>query len=236
MENTLGQDEASPRLFFKKVVTTRLNGVERSLDMSITDASSEPENTYTKTNAIDGSPFTKYTADTRQLTGVYLATARIGIDNPGTYVFRFAFTDTDTGEPVNIPMAPLTFYDIDGAGEVVATCDATSLIGIDTALTEETSNGCYVHSAKGREVNLPRNFESLSGPQKAQSITYVYTDKQYWDVQFHLAADSPARYFIFKSSTVLACDEGGHGLEKPNMPDDGSGDSPKPKKEKKADA
>jgi hypothetical protein len=221
-ENTLGTNVANPRLFFKNVATTIKNGVEKSLDLTITDASKQGmyANGYATTNVIDGSPFSTYVPDSRELTGVYLATARIGIDDPGTYVFRFTITDSDTGTVVKVPMVPLTFYDIDGVGETVATCDATSLIELDSALEAKDGNGCFVHAAKGKEVNLPQNFEDLSSPQKRSSITHVYTDKAYWDVQFHLSGDSPARYFIFKSSTVLACDD---GSDNDDSNDDGGG-------------
>jgi len=154
-----------------------------------------------------GQAFSKYNRDTRNNTGSYLGTARIGIDAPGSYVFKFVLTDSVTGDPTPLPLFPLVFYDLDGKGEAVGTCDASSVIGFGSKLSAKEIQGlgtrCYTHSSTGREVNLPSDFEDLSAPQKMASVTYVFTKKAHWYIQVRL--DVPERFFIFKSSNVIAC-------------------------------
>lgn len=186
----------------------------RKLDLTIIDASQKPRYVQNRDKNFVADPWnqksralTKYERDHKNYTGTYLSTVRIEIDKPGSYVFRMTLTDSDTGELAPLPLFPLTFYDIDGPGEAVATCDATRVITLDSKLHDKNEHGCFVHSAQGREVNLPKDFEDLTKTQAAQSITYVYTNRAEWDVQIHLSPKTPQRYFLMKSSKVLACSQ-----------------------------
>jgi hypothetical protein len=214
--NTLGQDVENPRLVYKDVVelsrmlSDKIEWANRKFDLTITDASQKPRYTENPEENIvtalhDGKGFQKYKADSRGLTGSYRGTIRIGIDEPGSYVFRLTLTDSETGELASLPLFPLTFYDVDGTGEIVSTCDAARVISVNSKLEEKEGHGCFVHHAQGREVNLPRDFEDLTWPQKSQSVTYVYANKAEFDIQLHLEEQDPRRYFIMKSSNVLAC-------------------------------
>jgi hypothetical protein len=216
-ENTLGDDSVdSPRLYFKDVVVlskmldNKDEWKDRKFDLIVEDASQKPKYVNNPEKNIvsalwDEKGLTKYVKDKRNYTGAYLGTVRIGIDNAGSYVFRFTVVDSETGKPTALPLFPFTFYDVDGEGEIVSTCDAVKVISVNSKLEEKGENGCYIHHAQGREVNLPTDFEDLTKTQKAQSVTYVYANKESWDIQLHLEPSTPQRYFVMKSSNVLAC-------------------------------
>jgi hypothetical protein len=215
--NTLGLDVESPKLHFKDVVvlSTMLKDRDefksRKWDLIVEDASQKPKyvNNPEKNlvsdiyNSYGG--LNKYVRDKRNYTGSYMGTVRIGIDDAGSYVFRMTLVDSQTGEPSPLPLFPLTFYDVDGEGEIVSTCDAAQVVSINSKLEEEAEGGCFAHRSKGGEVNLPKDFEDLSLNQAKQSVTYVYSNKASFDIQLHLDPSTPQRYFVMKSSKVLAC-------------------------------
>jgi hypothetical protein len=227
--NTLGQDVENPRMVYKDVIAlsnmlkNKPAWANRKIDLTITDASQKPRYTNNPGKNVMANPFRdepviakKYVRDERNYTGTYLETIRINFDEGGSYVFRMTLTDSETGELAPVPLFPLTFYDIDGPGEAIGTCDALRVInGGDRLADVKAERGCFVHKSskkegQGREVNLPKDFEQLTNPQKEHSITYVYANKAEWDVQIHLCEDhSPQRYFVMKSSKVLACSDGG---------------------------
>jgi len=197
VENTLG-DNLAGRLLFKNVVTY----MGHAVDMSVTDASNDLQY-LGKTHSTN---FETYTSDNREYTGVYKDAARIAVDRPGDYAFKFAFTDSETGAPVELPMFPLTIFDIDGVGEKIRACHVAGVIGYkDSALKERYFEGCYTHFSKGKEVNLPKDFEVLTHNQKKQSITYVYKDRSEFFIEV-LLEKSKNRYVVFKGSKILACD------------------------------
>lgn len=216
--NTLGMDVESPKLHFKDVVVLseslkkKDEYKERKWDLIVEDASQKPryvnnpeKNLVSELYNAQGG-LKKYVRDERNFTGTYSGTIRIGLDNPGSYVFRITLVDSETGEPSPLPLFPLTFYDVDGEGEIVSTCDAAQVISLNSKLEEESEDGgCFAHRAKGREVNLPTNFEDLTKTQASQSVTYVYSNKASFDIQLHMEPNTPQRYFIMKSSNVLAC-------------------------------
>lgn len=216
-ENTLGDDSVDkPRLYFEDVVvlskmlSDKDEWKDRKFDLIVEDASQKPRYVNNPEKNIvsaiwEENGLTKYEKDSRNYTGTYLGTVRIGIDNAGSYVFRFTVVDSETGQPTALPLFPLTFYDVDGEGEIVSTCDAVRVISVNSKLEERGENGCYIHHAQGREVNLPKDFEDLTITQKSQSVTYVYANKASWDIQLHLEPSTPQRYFVMKSSNVLAC-------------------------------
>jgi len=216
-ENTLGMDVDKPKLHFTDVVVLsemlkdRDDYKYRKWDLIVEDASGKPRyvNNPEKNLVSDiyesYGGLNAYIRDTRNYTGSYLGTVRIGIDDAGSYVFRMTLVDSETGEPSPLPLFPLTFYDVDGEGEIVSTCDAAQVVSLNSRLDEEAENGCYAHRSNGGEVNLPRDFEDLSLPQARSSVTYVYANTASFDVQLHLDPKTPQRYFVMKSSKVLAC-------------------------------
>jgi hypothetical protein len=215
-ENTLGEDVERGRLLFKDVVELSKMLIDkeewkgRKFDLIVEDASQKPKYVNNPEKNVvsaiwEEKGLTKYVKDKRNFTGTYLGTVRIGVDNPGSYVFRFTLVDSETGQPTALPLFPLTFYDVDGQGEIVSTCDAARVISVNSKLEETVGNGCFVHHSQGREVNLPKNFEQLTLTQKSQSVTYVYANKASFDLQLHLEPSTPQRYFVMKSSNVLAC-------------------------------
>jgi hypothetical protein len=198
----------------------------RKFDLTITDASQKPRYTNNPDKNVMANPFggsepaiaKKYVRDSRNYTGTYLETIRIDFDQGGSYVFRMTLTDSETGELAPVPLFPLTFYDIDGPGEAIGTCDALRVVQVGSRLSK-VENGCFVYKSSiqkgdgswvGREVNLPKDFEQLTNPQKEHALTYVYANKAEWDVQLHLDEEyAPQRYVVMKSSNTLACSEGG---------------------------
>merc|ERR1712216_602148 len=183
VENTLGEGGGG-RLLFKNVAEHQ----GASLDLSVTDASGEAR--------YEGDGFSTYLPDDREYTGVYRDAVRIAIDNDGNkkprkYIFRFKFTDSQSGADVTLPLFPIPFYDIDGKGETIMACNAQAAITSDRTRLVETyseSPPCYTHSStsKGKEVNLPDDFDSLNRNQKRQSVTYVYRSTGEWDISVNL--------------------------------------------------
>lgn len=174
--------------------------------MSIYDAAKEPQ--YANSNQ---ETFSVYTPDKQGRTGEFKSAVRVAYDEPGTYALKFELTDSETGKPVKLPLFPLNFYDIDGDGESVKACGVADVIGANTSLRETFADGCYTHSAQGREVNLPKDLNHLTPNQKKQSITYVYKDTSEWYIEFSLTAKNEGRTMVFKSTKVLACDDGKGG-------------------------
>jgi len=215
--NTLGMDVESPKLHFKDVVVLskmlkdKDEYKSRKWDLIVEDASQKPKYVNNPDQNLVSEIYNsygglkKYVRDERNYTGSYLGTLRIGIDDAGSYVFRMTLVDSETGEPSPLPLFPLTFYDVDGEGEIVSTCDAAQVVSLNSKLEEEAEGGCFAHRSAGGEVNLPKDFEHLSINQAKSSVTYVYSNKASFDVQLHLDPSTPQRYFIMKSSKVLAC-------------------------------
>jgi hypothetical protein len=215
--NTLGMDVESPKLHFTDVVvlSTMLKDRDeyktRKWDLIVEDASQKPKYVNNPEQNLVSDIYNsygglnKYVRDKRNYTGSYLGTVRIGIDDAGSYVFRMTLVDSETGEPSPLPLFPLTFYDVDGEGEIVSTCDAAQVVSLNSKLEEEAEGGCFAHRSNGDEVNLPKDFEDLSLNQAKSSVTYVYSNTASFDIQLHLDPSTPQRYFVMKSSKVLAC-------------------------------
>jgi hypothetical protein len=197
VENTLGSTTAGApgRLLFKNVVDHE----GRSLDLTVTDASKDLN--------YMGLDISAFEPDGRDYTGSYKGAGRIAFDKPGKYMFRFRLTDSRTGDLAKLPLFPLAMYDIDGRGELITACNVASAFTSDpTGLQEKYAEPCYHHSSTKKEVNIPQDFESLTANQKKQSVTYVYRNTGEWDIGVRLSERENERYFLFKSSKILACD------------------------------
>jgi len=198
VENTLGsktEDAKAGRMLFKNVIEH--NG--QSLDLSVTDVARDLK--------YMGRDLTSYEADRRDYTGLIRGAGRIAFDKPGNYMFRFRFTNSETGNSVKLPLFPFALYDVDGKGERVTACNVAGVITHnETTLEERYSAPCYHHIAMYKEVKIPVNFESLTVNQKKQTVTYVYRNTGEWDLQVKLNDREEERYILFKSSKVLACD------------------------------
>jgi len=200
VENTFGQDNG--RLLFKNVA-----GHEgQSLDLIITDAAAN----------YPAAGFDAFGPDERGYTGVIKTAARIAVDEAGKYMLRFKLADSTTGDDAKLPLFPFVFYDLDGSGEAVMACNVAGVITHeDTTLTEKFDDPCYHHLSPSKEVNLPRDFESLTLNQKKQSVTYVYRNTGVWDIGFNVHQGMGNRYILFKGSKVLACDSEDATSDKP---------------------
>jgi hypothetical protein len=222
-ENTLGNPGG--RLLFAD--TIEIDGV--SLDLSVTDASNESQ--------YAGKGFSTFKPDARNYTGSFLGAGRISIDQAGQYMFRFKFTESGSGAPAKLPLFPVTFYDNDGGAEKVTACNVeAAILDPDTNLDETFSDGCYTHMSPNKEVNLPGDWDDLSGNQRRVSVSYLYKDTAEFDIGLSLETDN--RYFVFKSSKAFACalanDVGQGGNDDGGDKSKGEG-VPKKKKKKAAD-
>lgn len=219
-ENTLGKPGG--RLLFKN--TVEVDGV--SLDLTVTDVSGESQ--------YAGKGLSTFPGDARNYTGSFLDAGRIAIDQAGKYMFRFKFTDSESGAPATLPMFPVTFFDNDGGAEQVTACNVeAAILDPETNLDEKFADGCYTHKAPNKEVNLPGNWDDLSGNQRRVSVSYLYKNTGQFDIGLSLV-DTENRYFVFKSSKAFACalanDDGQGGDDDRPQKDKGKG-----KKQKAAD-
>jgi hypothetical protein len=202
-ENTLGHRDG--RLLFSHTVD--IDGV--SIDLSVTDASKLPE--Y-------HGEYSVFKKDARKYTGSFMGAGRIAIDDPGEYMFRFTFTETESGAPAKLPLFPVTFYDNDGGSEQISACNVeatildpeTNLEEIKSwKLDEETgkTTRCYTYKSPSKEVNLPSDWDDLSGNQRKVAVSYLYKDTGVFDIGLTIedGENSEDRYFVFKSSKAFAC-------------------------------
>lgn len=193
-ENTLGKKK-NGRLLFKNV----LSHEGRTIDLSVTDAADAPR--------YSGASLQSFKPDSRDYTGAYKTAGRIAFKQAGRYMLRFTFLDTDSGEPVKLPLFPFSLFDIDGKGEIVSACNVAAVIKAEGSnLIERQDERCYSHISMGGEVAIPGDFDSLTKRQKKYTVTYVYRDSASWDLGVTLGSQEEQRYILFKSSKVLACD------------------------------
>jgi len=202
-ENTLGKKE-NGRLLFKNVLSHK----GRTIDLSVTDAADAPR--------YSGASLQSFKPDSRDYTGAYKTAGRIAFEQAGRYMLRFTFLDTDSGEPVKLPLFPFSLFDIDGKGEIVSACNVAAVIKAEGSnLIERQDERCYSHISMGGEVTIPGDFDSLTKRQKKYTVTYVYRDSASWDLGVTLGSQEEQRYILFKSSKVLACDYEDKTRDKP---------------------
>jgi hypothetical protein len=195
--NTLGASNGveAGKLVFRNVASNE----GASLDLTVTDASGAED--------YKDQGYSAFQQDQRKYTGAYKDAGRIAFDKNGKFVFRFKLTVSGTGANATLPLFPVTFYDIDGKGEMLTACNVAGVIkDPNSDLVERQDEPCYHHFAYGREVNLPADFEHLTQNQAKQTVTYVYRNSGEWDIRVALMQEEEDRYIVFKSSKVLACD------------------------------
>lgn len=149
--------------------------------------------------------------------------AAIGALVPGEYEFEFSFYNGRTGEPVEIPYLPMTFYDLDGKNdinggatryEVAYTKDAEGVVSFkhstladDRKMVHKCSDSdgvCIVESVT-QEVEIPRSFDTLTPAEKSAAATFLFAHKKSIKLTYKL--NYGHRVFLFKGSKSLYCDE-----------------------------
>ncbi len=153
--------------------------------------------------------------------------ASIGTLSTGTFSFTFHFTYADGSDAV-IDYLPLTFYDLDGGAENVATCDAvgeavhkpnfTCVDDRDTKVYYPVNATCDDSSecsgalkcfadAYPEEVQEPEDWADMNPEQKLAAVTYLFKGKSTFDMTY--TTTKQHRVYIFRGSNELICKEQG---------------------------
>lgn len=136
----------------------------------------------------------------------------IGSLATGLYKFQFSFRDCTTGNAVEIPYLPMTFYDLDGSTkvpgksyEVCSTEDAEGEQYFKETLVKHGCGdngytGCYAESAKV-EIDIPRQLTHLSRETKKATVTFLFKNKSDFVINYEL--NFPHRVFLFNGVCAL---------------------------------